>query len=228
MYSVCSKPKVTQIPEKITEYIGYEADPQKEKLRFYLRDDQGNFLKTLAALNNHVTSKNETLLFAMNGGMYQKDGMPQGLYIEQRKIIKPIELDTGYGNFYLKPNGVFIIDTNNIASILVSENLTTTSHISYATQSGPMLVVEGIINNKFAKDSKNLNIRNGVGILPNGNPIFAMSKQEVTLYAFAQYFIEKGCKQALYLDGAVSKTYAPDQNWVQTDGDFGVMIGISK
>jgi uncharacterized protein YigE (DUF2233 family) len=29
----------------------------------------------------------------------------------------------------------------------------------------------------------------------------------------------------LYLDGFVSRMYLPAENWLQTDGDFGVMIG---
>jgi len=30
----------------------------------------------------------------------------------------------------------------------------------------------------------------------------------------------------LYLDGFVSRTYLPSQNWEQLDGGFGVIIGV--
>ncbi|MBP6659490.1 MAG: phosphodiester glycosidase family protein, partial [Chitinophagales bacterium] len=76
--------------------------------------------------------------------------------------------------------------------------------------------------------STKLNIRNGVGILQNGNPIFVMSKQEVSFYDFAKYFKKIGCENALYLDGFVSRTYLPEKNWIQTDGNFGVIIGVAK
>ncbi len=36
------------------------------------------------------------------------------------------------------------------------------------------------------------------------------------------------CRNALYLDGLVSRTYLPAQRWIQTDGDFGVMIGVTE
>ena len=55
-----------------------------------------------------------------------------------------------------------------------------------------------------------------------------MSKQEVSFYDFAKYFKKIGCENALYLDGFVSRTYLPEKNWIQTDGNFGVIIGVAK
>ena len=37
-----------------------------------------------------------------------------------------------------------------------------------------------------------------------------------------------GVKNALYLDGFVSRAYLPQQNWTQTDGNFGVIIGVTE
>lgn len=101
-------------------------------------------------------------------------------------------------------------------------------NIKFATQSGPMLVVNGLIHTAFRDGSTNLHIRNGVGILPDNKVIFAMSKKEINFYDFAKYFQSLGCKNALYLDGFVSRTYLPEKEWTQTDGDFGVMIGVTK
>ena len=91
-----------------------------------------------------------------------------------------------------------------------------------------MLITNDKIHNAFTKDSKNLNIRNGVGTLDNGDIIFVMSKKEINFYDFATYFKDLGCKNALYLDGFVSRTYLPKENWIQTDGNFGVIIGVTK
>jgi uncharacterized protein YigE (DUF2233 family) len=52
-----------------------------------------------------------------------------------------------------------------------------------------------------------------------------MSKTEISFYDFADYFRKAGCKNALYLDGFVSRTYLPVKDWTQTDGNFGVIIG---
>ena len=91
-----------------------------------------------------------------------------------------------------------------------------------------MLLVNSQIHPSFIKGSKNLNIRNGVGILPNNKIIFAMSEQEVNLFDFALYFQKLGCVNALYLDGFVSRTYLPSKKVLHTDGNFGVMIGVSE
>jgi uncharacterized protein YigE (DUF2233 family) len=89
-----------------------------------------------------------------------------------------------------------------------------------------MLVINGEINKAFKQGSVNLNVRNGVGILADGRMLFVMSKSEVNLYDFAAYFKSKGCRQALFLDGFISRTYFPAAHWLQTDGFFGAMIGI--
>jgi uncharacterized protein YigE (DUF2233 family) len=164
----------------------------------------------------------------MNGGMYKQDHSPQGLFIERFKRLTPLDTSSGHGNFYLKPNGVFYIATNNTPFICKTSNFNYKSKVMYATQSGPMLVIDGEIHPEFERGSANLNIRNGVGILPDNNIVFVMSKKEINFYDFARYFKSIGCKNALYLDGLVSRTYLPEKNWIQTDGDFGVIIGVTK
>lgn len=164
----------------------------------------------------------------MNGGMFEKNNFPKGLYIENLKILNKIDTLSGEGNFYLNPNGVFYLTKNTEAELTETKKFKYNSNIKYATQSGPMLLINDEINPIFKKDSKNLNIRNGVGVLENGNVVFVMSKNEVDFYNFASIFKQLGCKKALYLDGFVSRAYYPEGNWIQKDGDFGVMIGITE
>ena len=165
----------------------------------------------------------------MNGGMYQKDGSPQGLYIEKGKVISPLEKrKTGYGNFYLQPNGVFYLTEDRRAKISTSTNFVNQDDIKYATQSGPMLIIDGQIHPKLTKGSKNFHIRNAVGILPNGHILFVMSKDKINFYDLATFFKEQGCQNALYLDGFVSRTYLPSEEWIQLDGNFGVIMAESS
>lgn len=163
----------------------------------------------------------------MNGGIFTENNIPQGLYIENYKTLHPIDTLAGKGNFYMKPNGIFYITSANKFGIVVTENFKENSEIKFATQSGPMLVNKRKINPVFQKNSSNLNIRNGVGILKNGNPVFIMSKKKINLYNFALQFKHLGCEKALYLDGFVSRAYFPKENWIQNDGDFGVMISVT-
>ncbi len=163
----------------------------------------------------------------MNGGMFKPDNSPQGLFIQKRKTLSPLDTSSGSGNFYLKPNGVFYITTGNVPVICTTADFKDDGKIKYATQSGPMLLINGQIHPAFKQGSANLNIRNGVGILPGNKVIFAMSKAPVNFYDFASYFKNLGCVNALYLDGFVSRTYLPEKNWIQTDGNFGVIIGVT-
>ena len=209
-------------------FVVYQVNPKKQNIHLYWKNDKGELLKSIDHLKNHVESHHEKLLFAMNGGMFEPDNSPKGLYIEDFKILKPIDTLQGSGNFYLQPNGIFYLTLNNRAGIVQTKQYQQSKDIRYATQSGPMLITHGKINPIFQENSKNLNIRNGVGVLENGDLLFAMSKKEINFYHLAEFFKNSGCKEALYLDGYVSRTYLPEKNWIQQDGNFGVMIGITE
>jgi uncharacterized protein YigE (DUF2233 family) len=208
------------------QIISYIVD-QKQDLQLYWKNDNGELLENFQNLRSFVESKKQKLLFAMNGGMYKLDQTPQGLYIQQGKLFSALDTSTGKGNFYLKPNGIFYITTDNKPAVCQTADFKMNTQINYATQSGPMLVINGKTHPAFKEGSKNLNIRNGVGILPDHRIVFAMSKKEINFYDFAMYFKSLGCNNALYLDGFVSRVYLPEKKWMQTDGNFGVMIGIT-
>lgn len=206
--------------------ISYTIDPKTSTIELYWKDDKGEPLKNIKSLKKYVESKGQRLLFAMNAGMYKKDLSPLGLFVQNKKMLHSIDTTSNkHGNFYLKPNGIFYLTTSHIAVVCKTEEYDGTQ-VQWATQSGPMLIINGEIHPAFQKGSVNLNIRNGVGILPNGEIIFAISKEEVNFYDFADYFKKLGCKNALYLDGAISKMYAPEKKWEQLDGNLGVLIGI--
>ena len=100
-----------------------------------------------------------------------------------------------------------------------------------ATQSGPMLLLDGKINTHFIEKSENRKIRNGVGINKNGDVFFAISEKEVTFYEFSSFFKEQlNCVQALYLDGEISKIYIGDKSKKDnlTNMKFGPILSISK
>ena len=209
-------------------FISYIVNPKKQNLEFFWKNEKGEHFKNAENLISWLKSKNKKLLFSTNGGMYKKDNSPQGLYVEKTITKSEIDTSNGNGNFYLKPNGIFYLTTDKNPIICKTEDFVNNGMIKYATQSGPMLVIDGEIHAAFKKNSTNLNIRNGVGILPNNQIIFAISKKKINFYDFAEYFKKLGCKKALYLDGFVSRTYLPEKNWKQIDGNFGVIIGVTE
>lgn len=209
-------------------FVIYTVNTKLETIKLYYKNNKGINFGSIENVKKYLKAKKQKLLFATNGGMYKKDHSPQGLFIENNILKSKIDTLNGNGNFYLKPNGIFYLTDNNIPIICKTEDYIQNNQVKYATQSGPMFVINGEIHPSFNEKSTNLNIRNGVGVLPNDEMIFAMSKKEINFYEFAQFFKNKGCKNALYLDGFVSRTYCPKANWVQTDGDFGVIIGITN
>jgi uncharacterized protein YigE (DUF2233 family) len=220
-----SPPPAPIIPDTarfLTLTLGRDAAP----IRMYWRDDDERHLRTLQRVLNYEERNGKRLRFAMNGGMYHKDRSPVGLYIQNGRVLSPLDTSSGAGNFYLKPNGVFLVRKDKTAEVVATERFIYTNDIEFATQSGPMLLIDGAIHPVFEPGSSHLNIRNGVGVCPDGTVIFAMSRDKVTLHEFATYFKALNCRNALYLDGFVSRCYFPEKNWVQLDGDFGVMIGV--
>ena len=208
-------------------FISYRVDLRRTSLRLYWHDEHNRAFHSLAGLRTWLTAHQQNLIFAMNGGMFNPNFAPQGLFIAAGKTVMSLDTTDGAGNFYLKPNGVFYLTTDTTAHICPTAAFRNHGRVAYATQSGPLLVIDGRIHPAFQASSANRQIRNGVGILPDGQVLLAMSKAKINMYDFARYFAKAGCRQALYLDEFVSRTYAPAAGWKQLDGDFGVIIGVS-
>lgn len=143
------------------------------------------------------------LLFATNAGMFHEDGSTVGLYIQNRKEIYPINTEDGNGNFFLKPNGVFWFGDGVAGVESTKSYIDNERNPIFATQSGPILLVDGLINSAFSKNSKNKNIRSGVCAIDN-EVLFILSTEDVSFYDLAKEFQEEGCSNALYLDGYLS------------------------
>ena len=52
----------------------------------------------------------------MNAGMFGEDLKPIGLYVEDGVQAKRLNRRDGYGNFHLKPNGVFYVNGSGSVS----------------------------------------------------------------------------------------------------------------
>jgi uncharacterized protein YigE (DUF2233 family) len=186
------------------------------------------------------TAKTNTPLMITNGGMFMPGYSAQGLLIEAGQVKH--ELDTlqprnnNNGNFYLLPNGVFFIDAAGKYHIEETKAFRKTGKgnpkIQFATQSGPLLTYDKVINKNFKAGSENLNIRSGVGIIDNDRAIFIISDAKVNFFEFALVFREIfHCSNSLYLDGAISQMYINDsllkKPGMAIDGSFGPLISIT-
>jgi uncharacterized protein YigE (DUF2233 family) len=227
---VTPPPPAQKVLHNNAEYDVFVVPMHKNKVKLYWNDDQGFPLRNFQALKDFLENGNQQLVFAMNAGMYAPppQNTPVGLYVEAGTTLIPLaRRDTGYGNFYMQPNGVFAL--NDTAAIVCEKNAyeSLNMRVTYATQSGPMLVINGQLHPAFKPASTSLYIRNGVGVTADKKIVFAISNVPVNFYDFATLFKEKfNCTNALYLDGAISKMYLPQANRLQLDGELGPMIAI--
>lgn len=234
---------IQNIPSEDSLHIGFQeiSINQSVKFKVFAANSTSKFNIHLANLksNNFSQALEEEpkAEFLMNAGMFHENYQPVGLLIKNGILISKIDTISSpkYGNFYIQPNGVLLIDKFNKPHILTTRKFANSdlliSDIKMATQSGPMLVIDGKINTFFIKKSENRKIRNGVGINKKGDVFFAISDKEVTFFEFSTFFIEQlNCIQALYLDGEISKIYIRDK--IKKDNlsnmKFGPIISISK
>ncbi len=166
----------------------------------------------------------------MNAGMYDPDLAPVGLYIERGRELVPLNTRSGRGNFYLKPNGVFYWGSGAFGISETAAFGRTRPNVRFATQSGPMLVIDGKLHPAFLPHSRSFHIRNGVGIRDGRRAYFVLSVSRVTFHTFARFFRDQlKCRNALYLDGAVSSLYAPSVGRADLSQRLGpILMGIRK
>ena len=91
-------------------------------------------------------------------------------------------------------------------------------NIRLGVQSGPMLLMSGLINPVFNQNSQNKYVRCGVGLFVNTKSekflVFAISNTPVSFYDFADFFNKKfKCNNALCLESAGSAIYFPGQSY---------------
>jgi uncharacterized protein YigE (DUF2233 family) len=204
-------------------------DVSREKVALYNLGDDGQPYRYFTALEEALKAHGQTLEFAMNAGMYDQNQRPIGLYVENGKTLKKLNRRNGGGNFHLKPNGVFYV-AGGKAGVVDTETFAKRGiKVDYASQSGPMLVVNGQIHPKFSASGTSLKRRNGVGIVGESTLVFAISENPVNFYDFAAFFRDAiGAKNALFLDGSVSSLYSAELS--RNDGflPLGPIVAVVK
>lgn len=202
-------------------------DVREADLRVFWGDSSGRPYTSFSALADDLSGRGMTLQFAMNGGMYSDDLSPVGLYIENGEQIHAANTNDGPGNFHMKPNGVFYVGDGEAGVLETEKFLSLRPNAKFATQSGPMLVIDGAIHPRFLPDSDSLKRRNGVGVSSATMVHFAISENQVSFDQFARFFRDRlGCDNALFLDGSISGLYVPDLGRNDSWFDYGPIIGV--
>ncbi len=209
-------------------YTRCDVDMAADDLRLFLNDGDGRPWGHFTALDRGLEASGKMLAFGTNAGMYHPDRSAVGLYVEAGRESKALVLGPSDSNFGMLPNGIFCFGPGRAAVIETRAYAANPPECRYATQSGPMLVIEGALHPRFLPDGTSRYIRNGVGVSSDGaRAIFVISEQSVTFYEFARYFRDGlGVPQALYFDGSISRLHAPALERSDPGFAMGPIVGV--
>jgi uncharacterized protein YigE (DUF2233 family) len=211
---VAATPAQRQVRFEAMDYRVVDVDLARDRLELHWQVD-GQALASIDALRQWGQQDGRELVFATNAGIYDREFRPLGLYIEDGRTLRPLNTARGVaraGNFSIQPNGVFYVDAQERAGVVPTAAWRERGiDARLATQSGPMLVVDGAINPAFDEASDSLKWRSGVCAKTPQQVVFAVSVAPVTFHAFARLFRDAfGCRDALYLDGTLSRIWTRD------------------
>jgi len=98
-----------------SEYTVCEIDLRQQTIRLYWKRPDGTPYAYLSALPRALQGEAGKLLFATNAGMFDPVLKPVGLYVEQGRKLVHANTRSGYGNFHMKPNGIFYVSADRAA-----------------------------------------------------------------------------------------------------------------
>ncbi|WP_292607801.1 phosphodiester glycosidase family protein [Mesorhizobium sp.] len=184
-------------------YIVCEIDLRSYDVAVFHAGHDGKAFGSLKKFDEAMSGEGRPVLLAMNAGMYHEDLTPVGLLVENGHAVAPLNLADGQGNFFLKPNGVFLIRKDGKAAVMeTSAYAAAKADVAFATQSGPMLVIDGRLHPRFEANGTSRHIRNGVGVRDENTIALAISHSQVSLGSFARLFRDAlHCPNALFFDG---------------------------
>ncbi|WP_371257246.1 phosphodiester glycosidase family protein [Phaeobacter sp. 11ANDIMAR09] len=209
-------------------YTICEVDAARAQLKLFLRDDKEQVFGHFSNIEDALKAEGKDLIFATNAGMYHANRAPVGLYIEDGKQEMRLIPNAGPGNFGLLPNGVFCLRQGRADVFETLAFRDAGISCTSATQSGPMLVIDGALHPRFLPDSSSYYIRNGVGTSADGTRVvFAISRNAVTFHQFGSLFRDHlKLPNALYFDGNISRLHAPQIGRSDAGFMMGPVVGV--
>lgn len=227
---------VPQDPTSSCETIRFEATPmtvctfdvQLHTIKLFHSAPDGTLYRHFGLLVSSLGKQEQSLIFAMNAGMYHTNRDAVGLFIENGIERFKINRNAGPGNFHLLPNGIFYLDGDRAGILDTEAYVSSKNQPEFATQSGPMLVIDGKLHPRFIKNGTSRKIRNGVGVSDDGKTVtFALSEERVNFHDFGRLFRDQlNINNALFLDGSISRMYVRDLERNDPGRAMGPIIGV--
>lgn len=211
------------------QFIECIAVPGRHRIETKITSSNGIIYRGFAALAKDLDARD--VAFAVNGGMYDAGSRPIGYYVENGQRLHPLNRDTGEGNFYLEPNGIFFGEANGPWQVMTSDDIAqdVAKRPQFGTQSGPMLVIGGKLHPAISPTGTSLKIRNGVGVDAAGRAHFVTSDDPVSFDTMARMMSDHAkTPNALFLDGTVSSLWYPASGRMDAGYPLGPLIVVSR
>lgn len=228
--AICFLGQAFAAPEKkIIDGVTYHVlKAPAASVQVIWKDRNGTPLQTFPEVARYLANEKIAVDTLMNGGIFEPGGVPSGLLVQDGKPLRPVNRNAGEGNFYLKPNGIFLIGPKGAAIIRTEEYPLPDVEVRYAVQSGPLLLRQGRTHPSLNPNSTSRLHRNGVGLSKDGEVVTDVhSAKFPNLYEFAQFFRALGCEDALFLDGTVSQMRS-GADTMKPSNHFGSTIAVIK
>ena len=209
-----------------------EIDLRKDRLAMHWKSDSGEIYGSLYVLDAFQRRHGREVVCGTNGGIFDESQKPLGLYIENGTLLRRPNLRrSGYGNFYLQPNGVFLLYGDRADIVTTDEYQAMPDaekrHIEFANQSGPMLIRNGELNPLFIPGSANMTTRNAVCVHGLASVVLVATQDPISFHDFARALRDRfGCESALYLDGTLSTFYPSKRSTFERP--LGVLFAVTK
>ncbi len=208
-------------------YTACSFDVAKDQIETYNLDETGQPLATFNRLSDMLARQGKVLNFAMNAGMFGQDLKAIGLFVAEGKTLHKLNRRNGPGNFHMKPNGVFYVSGDKVGVMETEAFAKSGIKPEFATQSGPMLVIDGSIHPKISPSGTSAKFRNGAGMIDDHTVEFVISNAPVTFYEFASLFqVELKCSNALFFDGSISSMFSDELFRNDSMLPLGPMVGV--
>ncbi|WAT18438.1 phosphodiester glycosidase family protein [Aurantiacibacter sp. MUD11] len=209
------------------------AEPGDHEIAMDLSPEESDKpYRSLEIYADEMGDRADVIALVMNGGMFDPEGQPIGYYVEDGLRLTVLNENDGPGNFHMLPNGVFfgetpagpwrVWDTRRFA-----RDVEDRPH--FATQSGPMLVIDGELHGRFAPDGSSRKTRNAVGVDLAGRAHFVISEAPVSFGKLARLYRDVlEIDNALFLDGSVSQMWDPPNGRLDTGPEIGPLIVVTE
>ncbi|HEY0018161.1 MAG TPA: phosphodiester glycosidase family protein [Longimicrobium sp.] len=211
------------------------ADPARTRIQLYWRDAAGRGYGSQARLATALRAQGETLLAASNAGIFGFTA-PDGLHVERGRVLAPLNLRQGRGNFYEQPNAVFFVTSAGRAEIVESNAARARiPEMAEATQSGPALLLDGALAGPAAGATPasmlagTRVVRNGVCV--DGRSVYLVKTDDpLTRAHLALFFRDRlRCGDGLYLDGSTpSSLHVPGRRRESRNSLMGILAILPR